>query len=336
MAKKAKYRPIRQVWRQIREPLVTGLFAMADFLIPRMSRRGVLALARVLGTLAASLDQHGRRVAQANLSLLFGRRMTPWRSRLLVRGSYQRAAAIALDSIWFGRDTAARVGAWTRVDELRRSGVMQERPALVVAAHFGNWEMTLLVGGLAGIPLVAVVKEQWSQVMTTRANRLRSALGVRLVFADGALRALLKEMKGGHVAGFVLDQHTSAKHGGVWVDFGGRPAMVSSGVALLARRFQAPVYFGFPYARKDGRYDIYVPPPLRPLPGESDTELTQRIVHVLMRHIRRHPSQWMLMYPRWSRYPLGADPSQYPFYARVQKAPATGGVPPAQQGGAHV
>jgi KDO2-lipid IV(A) lauroyltransferase len=336
MAKKTRYRPVRQLWRKLREPLVTGLFAVADFLIPRLSRRRVLALARVLGTLGATLDRYGRRVAEANLRLLFGVRMTPWRSRLLVRGSYRRAAAIALDSIWFGRDTAARVGAWTRLDEVRRSGLMTDRPALVVAAHFGNWEMTLLVGGLAGVPLVAVVKEQWSQVITARANRLRSALGVRLVFADGALRVLLKEMKGGHVAGFVLDQHTSEQKGGVWVDFGGRPAMVSSGVALLARRFHAPVYFGFPYARKDGRYDIHVPPPLRPLPGESDTQLTQRIVNVLLRHIRRHPSQWMLMYPRWSRYPLGDDPARFPFYARVQSPPAAADLPTEPQGGAHV
>lgn len=313
---------------------MVGLFALADGLIPQLSRGRVLALARGLGSLAALLDRHGRRVAEANLAILCGRRLTPRRARLLVRGSYQRAAVIALDSVWFGRDTAARVRAWTRLENLR-SGV-PTRPALVVTAHFGNWELGLLAGGLCGLPLVAVVKEQWSRVLTERANRLRSALGVRLVFADGALRALLKEMKAGHVAGFVLDQYVSPDEGGVWVDFGGRPALVSGGAALLARRFQAPICFGFPYARKDGIYDLVVPPPLQVRPGESDQDLTQRITNVLIRQIRRHPSQWMLMYPRWSRYPAGDDPSRFPFYARMQKgAPTAAAVAPATGGGAH-
>lgn len=319
MSQKRKNKPLRRFWRQVREPLMTGLFAGADFLIPRLSRRRLLAAARVLGALGMWFDRRGRRVAKANLRVLYGRRMTPRRSRALVLGSYRRAAAIALDSIWFGRDTRARVAAWTNMDELWRSDLMHARPALVVAAHFGNWEMTLLIGGFAGLPLVAIVKEQWSSVMTARANRVRSALGVRLVFADGALRALLREMKAGNVAGFVLDQYTAPEEGGTWVDFGGLPATVSNGVALLARRFQAPVYLGFPYARKNGRYDLRVPEAMRPGPEETDTAFTQRIVNGMVRHIRRHPSQWMLMYPRWARVPPGAKAAEFPFYARSTK-----------------
>ena len=159
MLKQLKTRPFRRLWRRVREPLVVGLFACADFLIPSLSRRRLLALARALGTLGMWFDRHGRRVAEANLQVLYGRRMNPARSRTLVLGSYRRAAAIALDSIWFGRDTRARVAAWTCVDEIRSSDLMTARPALVVAAHFGNWEMTLLVGGFTGIPIVAVVKD---------------------------------------------------------------------------------------------------------------------------------------------------------------------------------
>lgn len=319
MPPKRKKKSLRRIWRQVREPLVVGLFACADFLIPRLSRRCLLSVARVFGTLAMRFDHHGRRVAEANLRVLYGRRMTPWRSRTLVLGSYRRAAAIALDSIWFGRDTRARVTDWTCVDEIRRSDLMHARPALVVAAHFGNWEMTLLVGGFVGLPLVAIVKEQWSSVITARANRMRSALGVRLVFADGALRSLLREMKAGNVSGFVLDQYTAPEEGGVWIDFGGLPATVSNGVAMLSRRFCAPVYVGIPYARKNGRYDIVVPPALRPEPEESDAAFTQRIVNVLVRHIRRHPSQWMLMYPRWARIPPGGGATRFPFYAAPEK-----------------
>ena len=321
-----KNKTFRRFWRWIREPLVVGLFALADFLIPRLSRQRIMATARVFGWLGMWLDRRGRRVAKANLRVMYGGRMTPRRSRILTLGSYRRAAAIALDSIWFGRDTRARVAAWTQLDELRQSEVIKARPSLVVAAHFGNWEMTLLVGGYVGIPIVAVVKEQWSAVITARANRMRSALGVRLVFADGALRSLLKELKAGNAGGFVLDQYTAPNEGGIWVNLGGLPATVSGGVALLSRRFQAPVFLGFPYARKNGRYDVRVSPAMRLAPEESDAAFTQRLVDGLYRHIRRHPSQWMLMYARWSRIPAGAPAEKYPFYA-VQLRGAAGSLP---------
>lgn len=321
MPRKIRNKMFRRIWRRVREPLVVGLFACADFFLPRLSRRTLLSLARCFGTLGMQFDHHGRRVAEANLQVLYGRRMTPRRSRALVLGSYRRAAAIALDSIWFGRDTRARVAAWNGLDLARRSDVMSARPALVVAAHFGNWEMTLLAGGLLGLPIVAVVKEQWSEMITARANRLRSTLGVRLVFAEGALRALLKEMRAGNVPGFLLDQFTAPEEGGVWVDFAGLPATVSNGVALLARRFQAPVYLGFPLARKNGRYDLLVSPALRPAAGETDAAFTQRMVNALMHRIRRHPSQWMLMYPRWARIPPGAPAAKYPFYAVPVREP---------------
>ena len=138
MLKKRKNKPFRLLWRRVREPLVVGLFACADFLIPRLSRPRIMAAARFFGALAMRCDRRGRRIAEANLLIMYGRRMTPHRSRTLVFGSYRRAAAIALDSIWFGRDTRARVAAWARLDELRQSEVMTARPSLVVAAHFGN------------------------------------------------------------------------------------------------------------------------------------------------------------------------------------------------------
>ena len=113
----------------------------------------------------------------------------------------------------------------------------------------------------------------------------------------------------------MLDQHTATADGGIWVNFGGLPATVSNGVALLSRRFQAPVYLVFPHGRCDGTYDFRILPVLRPEPGEEDAAFTQRIVDGLVRHIRRYPSQWMLMYPRWSRIPPGMPADGFPYYA---------------------
>jgi len=305
----------KQVRRQVRKPLLPLGYALATHTVPLLTRRQVWALARLVGPLVAWFDRRGCQIAEANLRVLFGRRLTPYRTRLLVRGCYRQAARVALDSLWFSRHTRARVSAWTRMDAIAVHSLTQTHPALVVSAHFGNWEMMLLKGGQLDVPLMAVVKRQWSALVTERLNELRRTLGVEVVFAEGALRPLLKHLHGGGVAGFLVDQYTSPKQGGVWVDFAGLPASVSNAVAQLSRRTHAAVFLVFPLARRDGRYDFRVSGGLNPLPDESDVAFTQRIIHGLVRMIRRHPSQWMVMYPRWDDIPPGAEGMAFPFYA---------------------
>jgi KDO2-lipid IV(A) lauroyltransferase len=306
----------KRVRRRLREPLVLAGLAAGSALVPRLSRRAVIRLSGCLGALVRAADITGRRVARANLGVLFGPRLSPRRRRLLVAGAYRQAALVALDGFWFGRDTRARVGRWLTIAPALREAVAAARPALVVTAHYGNWEMTMLVGGYMGVPLVGVVKPQWSAKVTERLNRLRCALGVRVVFAEGALRVLLRELRAGSVAGLLIDQHTPEEQGGVWVDFGGLPAAVSKGVAVLARHTGAPVYLAFCRARRDGRFLVSGSEALRPRPDEDDAAFTQRIANGIVRAIRRHPSQWMVMYKRWEAIAPGADPGRYPFYAR--------------------
>jgi len=305
-----------RIRRMLRGPLVKAGFWIGDRLIRKLSRQQVVSLANTLARLTYWFDARGRRIARANLRVFYGDRATPHRVRILVRACYRTATLVAMDSVWFAADTLARVQTWTTMETELQKRVTGTRPALVVAAHFGNWEMTLLKGGQLGVPLVAVVKQQWNDLMTDRLNDLRCTLGVRIVFAEGALRHLLRDLRNGCVAGFLIDQHTDPEEGGVWVDFAGLPATVSNGVALLARHTHAPVILIFPYARKNGRYDFFGSEKLVPGPDESNLDFTQRITNGLVRVIRRHPSQWMLMYRRWAEIPPEAPKERYPFYAR--------------------
>ena len=313
--KKGRKRFWKRFRRAVREPVVMAAYACASLIVPRLPRAWLLQLAGGLGTLTRYCDRAGRRVARANLAVLCGRRLTPRRSRLLVAGAYRLAALVALDSVWFARDTRARVGRWTTVDPVLDAAVRPARPALLISGHYGNWEMTLLAGGYAGLPLVAVVKQQWSPLLTERLNRVRCALGVRVVFVEGALRSLLRELRAGNVAGFLVDQQTLPKEGGVWVDFGGLPAAVTNGVAVLSRHTAAPVFLAFCRACRDGHYRVTGSAAMRAAPDETDAAFTQRIVNGLLRTFRRHPSQWMLMYKYWDNVAPGDDFERYPFYA---------------------
>ena len=66
----------RAVIRRIRQVMEKHLAYLVFFIIPRLSRRSVLALSRGLGWLYLRLDRRGRAVAQENLSLAFGEELT--------------------------------------------------------------------------------------------------------------------------------------------------------------------------------------------------------------------------------------------------------------------
>ena len=311
----------KRLWRVLREPPVRLCVFLVASLLPSLSRRGLLRLARVLGALVMALDGRGRRVAAANVRVLFGVRATPRRTRILVAGSYRLAAQVALDVFWFARRTRDRVETWTSLDPVLGVDLVSIRPALVVAAHYGNWEIMLLAAaGLARLPWLVVVKEQWSPAITALLNRQRCALGGRVVFPEGALRVMLKELRAGGVVGFLLDQHTGPHEGGLWVDFGGLPATVSGGPALLARRAPSPVLLVTVRAFKNGRYVLASCARMCLAENETDTAFTQRMIDGLVRAVRRHPSQWMLMYRRWTPVAPGDDPTRYPFYAKFRPA----------------
>ena len=50
--------------------------------------------------------------------------------------------------------------------------------------------------------------------------------------------------------------------------------------------------------------------------------ITARIVAGLERMILANPGQWLWVYRRWKRWPLGDDPARFPFYAVVDRSVA--------------
>src|SRR5919198_4738815 len=68
--------------------------------VPLLSRKACYRLALLLGSLAASLDRRGRRVALSNLSVAFGDEISAEGRAQIVRESYQHFARTMLDFFW--------------------------------------------------------------------------------------------------------------------------------------------------------------------------------------------------------------------------------------------
>ena len=121
--------------RRVGEMAVTGLGLAV---IPWLPRRAVVALARGAGALGAAMPTLGRRIGLANLTLVYGDRLSPLERRRIIRDVHRTFALVLLDIFWFTRCTRQRIDRWVRFDPSFDAHAMK-KPLILVTAHFGNW-----------------------------------------------------------------------------------------------------------------------------------------------------------------------------------------------------
>jgi KDO2-lipid IV(A) lauroyltransferase len=288
-----------------------GLARLGVALVPPLSRRTVLALARVLGAAGYRLLARDRAIARANLAMAYGEALSSTARDAIVREAFHSFTRTMLDSIWFLHDFPNRMARWIRV-EPSMTAWTESGPIIAVTAHLGNWELLGQTGVFLGAPPLSVAARSRNETLDRFFASQRARHGMRIVWREGALRVLCQELsRGGRVA-MVLDQHIRPSEGAAWVRFFGRLAAMSPAAALLARRYAAPILPAFCVGEADGGYRAFAHPPIFP---DGPADLNQAIADAFEREIRACPGQWLWMYKRWKYVPSRASADEYPFYA---------------------
>ena len=86
--------------KKLRYFFETALVASAAWILPRLPRPVIMALARGVGRLACLIDARGRRTARQNLRAAFGGSLSEAEVRRITLGSYQNFARTFLDLFW--------------------------------------------------------------------------------------------------------------------------------------------------------------------------------------------------------------------------------------------
>jgi KDO2-lipid IV(A) lauroyltransferase len=122
----------------------------------------------------------------------------------------------------------------------------------------------------------------------------------------------LKILKDAGTIGILADHNTMPEEG-VFVDFFGKNACTSTGIARIALHTDAAVVPGYAYWDANLRkYRLRFEPPLelvRTGDVERDVlENTQLFAKVIEEIIRKHPDQWVWVHARWKTRPKDEPP----------------------------
>ncbi len=181
--------------------------------------------------------------------------------------------------------------------------------AVMVAGHFGNWELMGAALALKGYPVCFLVGEQHNRLVDNRMNEFREMMGIKIIHRGVAVRGVLKALRDNMFVALLSDQ--DAGKDGVFVDFFGRQSSTHQGAAVFALKTGAPIITGVPI-RYNGYKHRVVMGVIRTdqysgVTDENVKELTQAYTSFLEQQIRNHPDHWFWMHKRWKSHPLQED-----------------------------
>jgi KDO2-lipid IV(A) lauroyltransferase len=181
----------------------------------------------------------------------------------------------------------------------------KKKGALLLISHFGNWELMGLMSKVIGSPIMVIAKpmkrNEWVDQFITK---IRNASGLEVISTINASRKVTRALSQNRVVGTLIDQRAKRSEG-IWVDFFGRKAPTTPGLAVLAMKTRAPVLPVFMVRDGFHKHRLIIKGPLALIHTgdiKKDVEAnTQLFSHTLESMIRQYPDQWFWVHRRWER-----------------------------------
>lgn len=283
--------------------VVRAAFALLRALGPDRASAFGGAAARALGPL---LPVH--RVALDNLRGAFPDMPEAERRRVL-REAWDNLGRtsceyVHMERIWDfdeARPNAGRIeiapGSTAVFERLRSDG----KPALIFAAHLGNWELPAVAAARHGLEAAVLYRRPNNPFVARDILALRAGSMGELIPAGVAAPVRMMEAldRGAHV-GMLVDQRFGR---GPRVQFLGRPAASNPLLARLARRFDCPVHGARAIRLPGCRFRLEITEEVtlpRDASGRVDVEAATALVNgIVADWVRERPGQWLWMHRRW-------------------------------------
>jgi KDO2-lipid IV(A) lauroyltransferase len=284
----------------------------AQAAICALPERAARAVGAFLGDLAFSALRIRRAVVMEHLRRVFGGEMSEDELARVARESYRNFGRMTFEYARFPRLRLADIEAGIAVvgGEHLDNALAGGRGAVLVAAHFGNWELAATLAS-RGYPLTFLVGEQHNVLVDGLMNRLRERFGVETVPVTGSLMGVLRALRRNRIVAMLSDQ--DAGKSGVFVEFLGREASTPYGPARMSARTGAPLLPGVAVRKGGGKHELVICPPVSPLPegtplDEQVRALTQGYTSVFERFIRERPDHYFWMHRRWKTRAPSREP----------------------------
>jgi KDO2-lipid IV(A) lauroyltransferase len=279
-------------------------------LLPRFAARSfAVAAMRLFYVLLPRL----RKTAEINLRIAF----PDWNEverKSVIRGMLRNLGWMAAEFARFPRYSKENIEQIVALDghENFLEGQRRGKGVLYLTGHIGSWELSSFAHALYGYPLHYMARPIENRRIDALVNKYRCLSGNQPIFKNESARITLKVLKEAGTIGILADQNTMPQEA-VFVDFFGKAASTTTGIARLALHTDAAVVPGYAvWDEQLGKYRLRfesLVELVRTEDAERDIlENTQKFTKVLEDIIRKYPEQWVWIHGRWNTRPSGEPP----------------------------
>jgi len=282
--------------------------------LPRPLAKGIAAnLARILYAVSLKL----RKTAETNLKIAFPA-WTEAQRDAVVQKMVRNLGWMAAEFARFPKYSKENIEQIVVLDgnDNFLEGQRRGRGVLILTGHIGAWELSSFAHALYGYPLHFMARPLDNQRIDALVNSYRCASGNRAIFKNESARVILKILKEAGTIGILADQNTMPEEA-VLVDFFGKPASTTTGIARVALHTDAAVVPGYAvWDESIRKYRLRFEPPLELVrSGDMERDVlenTRRFTRMIEDIIRKYPDQWVWVHGRWSAQPK-SEPPVYDF-----------------------
>ncbi len=286
-------------------------FLLVIYLLPF---RLIAFFGTVLGRAYYLIDRTRHRFVNANISVVFGRKLDHKKREILGRESCEHLVMYIFDLLKLHKiitpENYHKYIEITGSSHLMKS-IKRGKGTIAVIGHFGNFYLFRYLYYLSIPPMAAVIRELDNPYIERLLSSIFNKFGVIIERPEGAIHTMHQLLLKNAIAVTLADQKAGGnprvgRHG-IVVDFFGIPSQTHITAPLLARRTRASIVPLFVIRKGPGKYRIEINKPLKLVhtsdEGSDLKKNTRKINQIFEDYIRKYPRHWFWLHRRWKDIP---------------------------------
>lgn len=251
------------------------------------------------------LSKKDREIVKANLRVVFPEKSEKEIS-ILAEEVFKNFAKYLIDFFWLTKNekdylrNSFKFSGLENINEALKRG----KGCIIMAGHFGNWELMGCALGKLGYKINAIALDHKDPRINNLFINARTNAGMKIVHIGTANTVSRKALERGEIVGILGDRLYGDR--GIEVEFFGKKAIFPRGAALFSLKNGSPIIKTFVYREDSGDGVLYravfEKPFLLKGGGSVDKklkEITQDFIKSFEAHIKKRPSEWYMFNKIW-------------------------------------
>ncbi len=292
--------------RKIKDYFRYFLYRIFQFIFLVMPHFLMKQLLTFIAFLAFKLNKKHKKIAYANLQLVYQDKLTHARKDEILYNSYKSLIFNMYE--FMENQTISHEKMFQKATLLNakiiEKAIQNRRKIIYITAHYGGWELALPYIALKFGKLAVVNRKMDNPHIQKLYAKARDNNNITMLEKQVAAKGMIKAFKDNKAVAVVIDQHIGQ---GAKVKFLGQKDMATDSTSRLALKFDAVIIPIFPLCNGFRNYTIKVCDPIDVTQIEFKTEdkiqeLTQIQTDVISQQIFEKPDDWFWQHKRFKKY----------------------------------